>query len=183
MRPITIFYLLIAYVILQFSWWAFLLTAQNNEIYRHRMEITGLRPGTTLEQSALETAALEKKMQQRKWMVMGEGMVFLSLLLWGSIITYRSFRRDMELARLQKNFLLSITHEFKSPLASIRLYLETLGKHELEKPKQQQFIKSAILDTDELGRPRVRLQTEAHDTDCCRRLKIDQYLRVVPTQN
>jgi signal transduction histidine kinase len=77
--------------------------------------------------------------------------VFLSLLVWGSLVTRRSFLRDMELARLQKNFLLSITHEFKSPLASIKLQLETISRRDLGKDQQQQFIRNALLDTDRLN--------------------------------
>jgi signal transduction histidine kinase len=151
MRPITIFYLLIVYVVLQFSWWAYLLTELNREVYTHRSEIANLKSADGPVTSPTTAFELEEKMSHRNWMVLGEGMVFLSLLIWGSIITYRSFRRDMELARLQKNFLLSITHEFKSPLASIRLYLETINKHELDKGKQQQFIRNALTDTDRLN--------------------------------
>jgi signal transduction histidine kinase len=51
---------------------------------------------------------------------------------------------------MQKNFLLSITHEFKSPVASIRLYLQTILKHPLEKEKQLSFINKAIADTERL---------------------------------
>jgi signal transduction histidine kinase len=151
MRPITIFYLLIVYVVLQFSWWAYLLTELNREVYTHRTEIANLQSTGSPATTSATASELEAKMSHRNWMVLGEGMVFLSLLIWGSIITYRSFRRDMELARLQKNFLLSITHEFKSPLASIRLYLETISKHELDKGKQQQFIRNALTDTDRLN--------------------------------
>jgi len=151
MRPITILYILVTYVVLQFCWWAYLLTDLNHEVFSHRIEITQLKSERLTDHSSVDIRALEEKMTQRKWMVMGEGFVFLCLLLWGSVITYRSFRRDMELARLQKNFLLSITHEFKSPLASIRLYLETISKHELDKEKQHQFIRNALSDTDRLN--------------------------------
>lgn len=150
MRSITILYILIVYVIFQFCWWAYLLTELNTEIYQHKIEIAQLKSNNSTE-LPVEILVLEEKMAQRKWMVMGEGIVFLSLLIWGSIVTYRSFRRDVELARLQKNFLLSVTHEFKSPLASIKLYLETMGKHELEKEKQKTFIRKAILDTERLN--------------------------------
>jgi len=82
---------------------------------------------------------------------LGEGSVFIILLGWVSYRTFRAFKKEIELARLQKNFLLSITHEFKSPLASIKLYLETINRHDLDKAKQQQFIRSAILDTERLN--------------------------------
>lgn len=84
-------------------------------------------------------------------MVLGEGMVFLMLLSWGTIMMVRAYRKEMALARQQKNFLLSITHEFKSPLASIKLYLQTLLRHDLDKQKSFSFINSAIGDTDRLN--------------------------------
>ncbi|MFM9051151.1 MAG: sensor histidine kinase, partial [Bacteroidota bacterium] len=53
-------------------------------------------------------------------------------------------------ARLQKNFLLSVTHEFKSPLASIKLYLETILQRDLDVDRRQKFLTSALVDTDRL---------------------------------
>lgn len=98
-----------------------------------------------------EIEILEKKIKQRRWMVMGEGAVFISLLGWGLVIAGRSFRKEMILARQQKNFLLSITHEFKSPLASIKLYLQTLLRHDLNASQSEQFINNAIRDTERLN--------------------------------
>ena len=45
--------------------------------------------------------------------------------------------------------MLSVTHELKSPLASIKLYLQTILKRDLEKEKRDQFIRSSI---DDIGR-------------------------------
>lgn len=84
-------------------------------------------------------------------MVLGEGGVFLGLLMWGSFVTLRSIRKEVGLARQQKNFLLSITHEFKSPLASIKLYLQTLQRHDLDADREAAFIQGAINDTERLN--------------------------------
>ncbi|MFM8432719.1 MAG: sensor histidine kinase [Bacteroidota bacterium] len=104
----------------------------------------------SIREASDEISSLEKKLNLQKWMIIGEGLVFLSLLLWGSFITYRSFRKEFELARLQKNFLLSVTHEFKSPLASIKLYLETILQRDLDVDRRQKFLTSALVDTDRL---------------------------------
>ena len=93
---------------------------------------------------------LENKISTRRWMVIGEGGVFLALLIWGTLVMVRAYKKEMLLARQQKNFLLSITHEFKSPLAAIKLYLQTLLRHDLEKDQEHAFINSAIGDTDRL---------------------------------
>ena len=150
MRPFFILSILAFYVLFQFCWWAYLLVDLNNEVYEHKIENVQLKARTP-EESREAIADLEKKNTQRRWMVIGEGSVFLALLTWGSILTARSIRKEMALARQQKNFLLSITHEFKSPLASIKLYLQTILRHDLEKEKEKSFINSAINDTERLN--------------------------------
>ena len=150
MRPFFILSILAFYVLFQFCWWAYLLVDLNNEVYEHRIENVQLKARTP-DESREAIADLENKNTQRRWMVIGEGSVFLALLTWGSILTARSIRKEMALARQQKNFLLSITHEFKSPLASIKLYLQTILRHDLEKEKEKSFINSAINDTERLN--------------------------------
>jgi two-component system, OmpR family, phosphate regulon sensor histidine kinase PhoR len=150
MRPIRVLYLLVAYVILQFCWWAYLLTEQSDEVFHQKIELVRLQSSEQdPDRSTIDS--LRMKSTHRKWMVIGEGCVFLSLLLWGSFITYRSFRKEYELARLQKNFLLSVTHEFKSPLAAIRLYLETIQRRDLQPEQQKNFISNALHDTERLN--------------------------------
>jgi signal transduction histidine kinase len=138
------------YVLIQFGWWAFLLIDLNDEVYQHKIENVELR---ALKENLRtdEIYHLEKKIEQRRWMVIGEGSVFLALLIWGAFMMIKAYKKEMLLARLQKNFLLSITHEFKSPVASIKLYLQTLLKHDLDKKKEISFINSAISDTDRLN--------------------------------
>lgn len=150
MRAIYILYILAFYVLFQFCWWTYLLIELNKEVYTYRIELANLKAASPEEGYQFEES-LHNRMKQRQYMVAGEGFVFLSLLLWGSIMTYRSFRREFELARLQKNFLLSVTHEFKSPLAAIKLYLETLQRHDLDAIKQQSFIRNALSDTERLN--------------------------------
>jgi len=55
-----------------------------------------------------------------------EGGFFLLVLLGGMLVLTRTIRHDVELRRRQQNFLAAVSHEFKSPLASMRLAAETL---------------------------------------------------------
>jgi len=119
-RTLLIFYSLVFYILLQFSWWSYLLINLNKEIYQQRIEFakSTINDTALLEKRQTEFNALLKK----RWaMVAGEGAVFLSLLIFGIYRTKRAFNQEFELAQQQKNFLLSITHEFKSPLAAIKL--------------------------------------------------------------
>jgi len=148
-RPVQIFSILVIYILLQFGWWSYLLIDLTNEVYENRIENSHLKNADPVTSKA-EEQTLVKKLHQRRWMVVGEGLVFLLLLGWVSYRTFRSFRKEVELARMQKNFLLSVTHEFKSPLAAIKLYLQTIGKHDLDKERQLSFINKAIEDTERL---------------------------------
>jgi signal transduction histidine kinase len=147
MRPLVLFYILVIYVLFQFSWWAYLLVELNFEVYELKMEL--LRSGadpTEVSESSMYLEQLEK----RWMMVAGEGMVFLTLLVIGIYKTRQSFKKEFELARQQKNFLLSITHEFKSPLAAVKLNLQTLQKRELPKEQREKIIDIAVSETDRI---------------------------------
>lgn len=129
-RVLVLFYLLILYIVVQFAWWAYMLIKLNKALY-----------------SAPEV--LEKKV----WMVMGEGIVFFVFLLAGVYIMQRSIRKEMSLVRQQRNFLLSITHELKTPLAAIKLCIETLDKHrELSPEKRENLQNNALSNTERLGK-------------------------------
>jgi signal transduction histidine kinase len=149
MKPLYLFYALVIYVFLQFCWWTYLIVELNNEVYQYQVENVQLQ--VSGEDTSEQQSKLHRRLKQKWLMIIGEGSVFLSLLIIGGLITYRSFKKEVNLARQQKNFLLSITHEFKSPLASIKLYLQTLQKHDLDKEKRDSFISNAIRDSDRLN--------------------------------
>jgi K+-sensing histidine kinase KdpD len=71
--------------------------------------------------------------------------------LLGGYQIRKTFQKENALALQQKNFLLSVTHELKSPIASTKLQLQTLLKHELAREKQKEIITNAISDTERLN--------------------------------
>ena len=155
-RPLLLFYILVAYVFLQFGWWTYLLIKQNNEIIALEEKVMvaeDMAKNTFINIPALELekTGLQQKLHKQWIMVFGEGAVFLVLLLLGILRTRNSFKKEAALAAQQKNFLLSVTHELKSPLASVRLQLETIQKRELAADKQKEILLDAIEDTDRLN--------------------------------
>lgn len=91
------------------------------------------------------------KLDRRIKMYVSEGAVFVLLLLWGLVWIYRSFAQRIELNRQQQNFLLSVTHELKTPLASVKLYLQTLQKRQLDKEQTEKMLHNAVSETDRLN--------------------------------
>jgi len=101
--------------------------------------------------------------------VLWEGGFFLVVLIGGMAVLTRSIRHDAELRRRQQNFLAAVSHEFKSPLASIQLAAETLvlrsretdsqrlGRRILEDGERLLRMIDNLLDTTRLEEGRQKL--------------------------
>lgn len=85
-----------------------------------------------------------------KGMVLGETSVFLFIFFVGAYYLQKAIDQERKLHHQQKNFLLSVTHELKSPLASIKLYLQTILKRELDPAQQKSFITNSLKDIERL---------------------------------
>ena len=95
-------------------------------------------------------AMVIKIMPQRMAMVMGEGSVFIFLLCVGAYFIHASIKKEDKLHEQQQNFLLSVTHELKSPLAAIKLSLQTIVKRDLEKHLQNSLLNNSLKDIERL---------------------------------
>jgi two-component system sensor histidine kinase CiaH len=146
-----LFYGLVIYVVLQFVWWEVLLVKQTRQIAEEQKKISALHFANKnlLEENLQE---IESKKNHRLWMHVGEGTAFLILLSMGVLKIYNTRKKENELARLQSNFLLSVTHELKSPLASVKLQLQTLQKHKLDELTQNKLLQKALSDNERLLR-------------------------------
>ncbi|MDF2434246.1 MAG: hypothetical protein JWP44_3877 [Mucilaginibacter sp.] len=83
-------------------------------------------------------------------MIMSEGSVFIFVFLAGAYLLHRSFNRESRLQEQKKNFLLSVTHELKSHLASIKILLQTIQKRNLTKEQTLNFIQKSLMDIERL---------------------------------
>jgi K+-sensing histidine kinase KdpD len=83
-------------------------------------------------------------------MIISEGLVFFSILIFGLWRIRRSFQKELHLSRRQTNFLLSVTHELKTPLAANKLYLQTMQKRSLEEEQKKEFLAKAIQENERL---------------------------------
>ncbi len=122
----------------------------NNEVVRLKTEVNLLK-GESLQEVVMNGNDLNEKLHARWLMISGEGAVFICILLLGIFQIRKTFKREAELSRQQQNFLLSVTHELKSPIASTKLQLQTLQKHELSRDKQKEILANAVNDTDRLN--------------------------------
>ncbi len=95
---------------------------------------------------------IEQKYQRKLTQFILEGLVFVGLMFWGIYYIYKVVTRRIDVNRQQNNFLLAITHELKTPVASIKLMLETLQKRQLPDKQRHDLLADTLNDTERLGK-------------------------------
>jgi signal transduction histidine kinase len=78
------------------------------------------------------------------------GVILFSLLIAGVVLNTVFLVREIRRNERQDSFLNAVSHELKTPIASIRLYLETLQRRPVEEEQRQQFYKVMLADSDRL---------------------------------
>ncbi len=79
------------------------------------------------------------------------GLVLMVAISVAMSLLFRRLSVQYNLTGLYDNFIANVTHELKSPLASIQLYLETMQRHEVPPQKQKEFIALMLKDTGRLN--------------------------------
>ncbi len=80
------------------------------------------------------------------------GLILLIGLSFITSIIFRDLNVQLRLRELYDNFISNVTHELKSPLSSIQLYLETLRQRDVPPDKQKEFLDIMMTDADRLQR-------------------------------
>ncbi|MFM7023599.1 MAG: sensor histidine kinase [Flavobacteriales bacterium] len=123
----VIFSILLCYILLQSIWWLHNTWNLYKKVYHG------------------------EELNRKFWMLLGEGSVFIVLLLFGSFITYRAFRKEIAVSRQQRNFLMAITHELKTPIASIKLLWQTIASRKLEEGQVKDLANKGVENADRLN--------------------------------
>ena len=92
----------------------------------------------------------EKEYSKRKRAYYSEGIFFMLLLVLGIIWVMKSIGKIVDLNKLQRNFMMSVTHELKTPVAAVKLIMQTLNKRNLEDEKRAELINKADQNADRL---------------------------------
>jgi signal transduction histidine kinase len=86
------------------------------------------------------------------WTVLSVGATFLGLVLVGVVIYLALSIKAINLNRRQSNFIDSVTHELKSPIASLKLYLQTISRRQLRPEEYASFCRYMLDDVERLDR-------------------------------
>jgi two-component system, OmpR family, phosphate regulon sensor histidine kinase PhoR len=85
------------------------------------------------------------------WMVILILSILVGIILMGFFIIFVYNLKTLRLYQLQNNFINNFTHELKTPVTSLRLYLETFQKHPLDRESQLRYLDYMIQDTVRLN--------------------------------
>ena len=114
--PVLLFGLVGVYIVLQFTWWAWLLVSKDRDVHTLQVQVLaeGIVPAVAVQEPG-----------RTVWMIAGEGGVFLILLLLALWLIFRTVKHELGLARQQRDFLLAASHELRTPIAGLKLHLQT----------------------------------------------------------
>ena len=102
--------------------------------------------------SVLEKAKLDpdQVLASQTWMVILVLSILVGIILLGIFIIFVYNQKTFQLYRLQRNFISNFTHELKTPVTSLKLYLETFRKYEITREDQLRYIGYMVQDADRL---------------------------------
>lgn len=153
MRVISfLYFLLLVYIIAAIVFWGVSLHKQSAVIVRNEIDALHTRVDSVNRPAAYQAAfkAIKERENTRKRQYLGEGATFLAIILIGAGVVYSSIRSNHLLSRQQSNFILSVTHELKSPIAAVKLNLQTMARRKLDEEVQMQLINRSIHEANRL---------------------------------
>jgi signal transduction histidine kinase len=149
----TVYTLLLLYTIAALLFWGLSLQRQSRIIYD--VERAALQRETdTIRQAAFynrRLSELKEQLVKRKKQYLGEGITLMLILLGGATVVYTSLQRKVRLQRQQNNFMLAVTHELKSPIAGMKLSLQTLQRPQITVEQRARLLDRCIQESDRLA--------------------------------
>lgn len=144
---------MLGYIIAALLFWGFSLQRLNKKIYEYEVvslnEHIDQRISPDLYKKELDR--ITKSKQTRNNQYLGEGLSFIVVIIFAAVIVYHSMKNNIQFSKRQTNFMLSITHELKSPIAAVKLNLETLQRRKLDEETQAMIIQRSINETNRLN--------------------------------
>ena len=90
-------------------------------------------------------------MESETWVVILILSILVGIILVGILIIFIYNQKTQQLYRMQYNFINNFTHELKTPVTSLKLYLETFMKHELKRGDQTKYLGYMVQDVERLS--------------------------------
>lgn len=104
-----------------------------------------------IEVSADKRAEIQNQLDNKIRLHVFQSLLLTLLVGLGIYGVYYSVSTIYRLNKQQNNFLLSVTHEFKTPIAAIKLMMQTMSRREFPREKQMEFIEKVVENADRLN--------------------------------
>jgi signal transduction histidine kinase len=155
--------ILVLLIIAQGTWWVIYQIGEGRryeQLQLQRLEAERLsaealqheqgvrEPAVRIDPKALESA--HREAQRRSRMFLWEGIFFLGLLAAGVFILGIAHRAESRFRRAREIFLAGVTHEFRTPLAALRLHAETLGRPSLGAAAKEAILPKLIAEVERM---------------------------------
>jgi signal transduction histidine kinase len=143
-RALILYGIVVGTVVLLLSWWGVFFVRQGRVLVE-RAEAAGAHL------SPEQASAVRDAAHQSLRMFLFEGGFLILLFVAGVVLLLRAMRREVVLARQQREFLSAVTHELRTPLASARLALQSLALGRVGPEKRPRYLANAAADLARLS--------------------------------
>ena len=142
-----VYWFLLLYITAALIWWFIALKRQSVRMTDYRLRQLDPNAANFQEQSA----QIEEENKRKTAQYISEGATFMLVIMVGAVFVYRATGKQIKLNHQQQNFMMAITHELKTPIAVVKLNLETMQKRKLEESQQSKIIQNTLQETDRLN--------------------------------
>lgn len=143
-RTLTAYGVIVALYALLVGWWVVFFTQESGWLARN-MQAAGA------ELSPAQMDVMRSVSARAGRMFLYESLFVGALMVGSSWLVLRALRRETALARQQRNFLSAVTHELRSPIASARLYIESMQLGRADPARTERYLRHAHEDLGRLA--------------------------------
>lgn len=143
-RALVLYALVVSTLTLMLAWWVVFFVRQGGVLVERAN-----RAGAALSEP--QALAVRQAAHQSLRMFLYEGGFLFLLFVAGVVLMLRAMRREVVLARSQREFLSAVTHELRTPLASARLAIQSLALGRVPAEKRDRYLANAEADLARLS--------------------------------
>jgi signal transduction histidine kinase len=161
-RSAALFALVVLLCLTQVGWWIYFQFRETARLEDAAALLVRGEPAAAARAlGADDTGSLAEHVRRRRVMFASEGAALGVFVLVGVVFFYAAWMRERRMREQQRRFLTGATHELKTPLATVRLGLESLLEDRVPLQRREHYLRSMIGEVDRLERGATNLLTAA----------------------